>query len=486
MCTTFLLLFIEHSHLPNCIWNRINASRGECKDRFRFRSNLKWCRRDRDCSSDEICASFNFAPDPCISNGIGQCITQPMECPSTTDEEVCGCDGRDYEHACECLKEGRNVKYEGACSSARDREFRRYVRDLDNGEFTEEYFWQYMLGSVTTDGETCLTELECYKQRRVTNDEDDFTFRVISDQSNCGCFEHNGKSYWSDHNRCSDQEKMSDDLNGSRERTHCDLNSIYRNVRNVPVDTCLTVAGCDEQCDNDGRNGVHIKTNPNSNKCGCYTQENQCYWNSCGNNIDKASANLPNDYNRVWCGDRTRDARDLVFDTCLTQQDCEDKAELDGDVRTPAIIKNFNSDNICGCYKKGGNLYWATCGLNGDFYGELNNQKRRVHCHDVQNRSYRVFDRSHSHFVSAASILYSKLSERWHDARLFWVLCPNRSIAPLSSHISTALASSWHWRSLLLLRWPDLSIGTTASGDEYHSQELDSIVTRPCQQRLVL
>jgi hypothetical protein len=105
----------------------------------------------------------------------------------------------------------------------------------------------------------------------------------------------------------------------------------------------------------------------------------------------------------VWCQDRNRgNVRDVVEYTCLNQDDCEEQGDINGDVKTPAIVKDFNSDNICGCYSKGGQLYWAECNVRGNFYGELTNKKTRIHCDDVgtRSRSYRVFDREHSHLVS--------------------------------------------------------------------------------------
>ena len=122
-----------------------------------------------------------------------------------------------------------------------------------------------------------------------------------------------------------------------------------------------------------------------------------------GNNRKKAEEDLPGDNRRVWCDDLDRDVRDIAYDTCLTRDECEFQGNENGDVKVPAILKEFNSESICGCYSKGGDLYWARCGSNGDFYGELENKKRRIRCYDLENRNYRVFNRHsrrHSHSVS--------------------------------------------------------------------------------------
>jgi len=264
-----------------------------------------------------------------------------------------------------------------------------------------------MYSSVSTDGYTCLTEQECKKQ---SLDIDQLKRFIVEEKNpyNCGCYEWEGVAYWSDHDKCSDEKKRAVSLQGTRERIHCDLNRIYRDVRNVPINTCLQASECDHQCYHDNRFKVIIKTDPNSDMCGCYRKGNQCYYNSCGDNIDKASESLPGSYSRVWCEDRDRDVRDLVHHTCLTQDQCEKQGAINGNVKTSAIVKDFGSDHICGCYEKGGALYWATCDIGGDFYGELDNQKTRIHCEDVetQSRSYRVFDQEHSHLVSISLFFF--------------------------------------------------------------------------------
>lgn len=395
-----------------CIWKG-----NKCEDRLGVRVVDRLCHKNQDCDSKEICASLHSSSDPCLDDSLGQCIPKPNDCPST-NEKVCGCDGRTYWNQCECLEAKENVKYSGSCSDSRDRAFRRYVRDIDDGDFTDDLLVQFIFSSVSTDGDTCLTELECKKQIRDINHLNNF--RVVSDPNNCGCYELNGSGYWSDSNQCSAQEKKVD-LDGNRKRIHCDLNRIYRDVRNVPLDTCLTMSGCNDQCEHDYRRGADIETNPYSSKCGCYMnmQKNQCHWNSCGDNIKKASDHLPGDNTRVWCVDRARDVRDIVYDTCLTRDECEEQGEFNGNVKTPANVKDFDSESICGCYSKGGDLYWARCDIHGNFYGELNNQKERIHCQDVGSRSYRIFDEGHTHFVSNLLFFFQCLL-RWHTIARFF------------------------------------------------------------------
>lgn len=393
----FFNLLRHNSHNPNCVW----VDNQKCQDRSSATTSSYLCKNNNHCRDGEICVALRFSADPCLADSLGQCIRQPNVCPSNT-KDVCGCDGTTYKNECECLKSGENIKYEAACSANRDTDFRTYVRNLDDyGDVTDDLLWQYMYSSVSTDGRTCLTEQECKKQSRDIDHRS--SFRVVSDPYNCGCYEWKGSAYWSDHNNCSGQKKRTLSLQGSRERIHCDLNRIYRDVRNVPIDTCLQVSECDDQCYHDNLSEVKIKTDPYSDMCGCYRRGNQCYYNACGDNIDKASDILPGDYQRVWCQDRNRgNVRDVVEYTCLNQDDCEEQGDINGDVKTPAIVKDFNSDNICGCYSKGGQLYWAECNVRGNFYGELTNKKTRIHCDDVgtRSRSYRVFDREHSHLVS--------------------------------------------------------------------------------------
>ena len=137
---------------------------------------------------------FRFASitDPCLdtrNNEQGQCIRKPRQCPTpTNNEEVCGCNNEIYDNACECLKDGKRIKYEGACSTSRDRDLkqaqRNYVRDhdLDNSDYFGEFMWRYMHESVRTGGTTCLDVLECKKQLL---DIDRLNrFRVVSDPYN--------------------------------------------------------------------------------------------------------------------------------------------------------------------------------------------------------------------------------------------------------------------------------------------------------------
>lgn len=226
-------------------------------------------------------------------------------------------------------------------------------------------------------------------------------FVTIEDPDSCGCFELDGYSFWSDHNSCTTEKMRTKNLIGSRTRTYCDLNRIYQRIGNVPYDTCLSEAECDDQCGND----LRIKKN-NSDLCGCYTDGNKCFWNSCGSNMDKATDIAGTGYNRVWCSDRQRDVRDLVYDSCLTYEKCNAQGVLDGDVRTPPIVKEFDSESICGCYAKAGQLYWSQCGVNGDYYSGFDDvgKKRRVTCQNV-GRSTRFFDRSYgqTHNVSLSS-----------------------------------------------------------------------------------
>lgn len=241
-----------------------------------------------------------------------------------------------------------------------------------------------------------------------------FTIALTSSLLLCllcsGCHRlNNNVGIWSDHNKCTLEKMMAEDLQSGKTRIHCDLERLYRDVRNVRSEACLNVQECDEQCFENGDPGVIVRTDPYSNKCGCYKKGHQCFWNSCGNNQAKSTESMPGDNKRVWCDARVRDVRDVVGDTCLSIDECEIQGELNGDVKTPALEKDFDSDNICGCYKKGGQLYWARCGSNGNFYHELGGQKDRVHCYDVATSSYRLFDRNgvHSHAVSVLHVTHS-------------------------------------------------------------------------------
>jgi len=202
-------------------------------------------------------------------------------------------------------------------------------------------------------------------------------------------------------------------LQGDRKRIHCDLSYLYRDIRNVRSDACLNPDQCAEECDEKFGSEVRVRSNNNNGICGCYRKGNKCYWNDCGGVKAKSRASSPGDSEqRVWCNNRDSDVRDIVRDTCLTKEACRIQGEIDGDVNTNIIVKDFgNSDTNCGCYKKGGRIYWAQCGANGDFYGDVgegDNQKERIHCHDVDNRSYRLFG-EHSHPVSISVALLSIL-----------------------------------------------------------------------------
>jgi hypothetical protein len=394
----FFNLLRHNSHNPNCVW----VDNQKCQDRSSATTSSYLCKNNNHCRDGEICVALRFSADPCLADSLGQCIRQPNVCPSNT-KDVCGCDGTTYKNECECLKSGENIKYEGACSADRDRDFRRDVLNLDDyREVTNDLLWQFMYSSVSTDGTTCMTLQECKKHHDINHRNS--RFKEVEDPYNCGCYEWNGYTYWSDHNNCSDKKKKALSLQNSRVRAHCDLNRIYQAVRNVPTKTCLEASECDRQCYHDNLSEVKIKTDPDSGMCGCYSSGNQCYYNANAcNGIYKPYDNLTGGYQRVWCEDRIRSVRDVVDYTCYNRALCEEQGVINGDVKTPALVKDFDSDNICGCYAKGGQLYWAKCDeVTGDFYRELNNQKERIYCEDVQTRSqsYRVFNQQHSHLVS--------------------------------------------------------------------------------------
>ena len=131
---------------------------------------------------------FSSIIDPCLDNfEQGQCILKPDECP-TNNDRVCGCNDEIYDNACECLKDGERIKYEGSCSTSRDRDLKQaqqnYVRDhdLDDSDYFGEFMWRYMHESVRTGGNYCLDVLECKKQLL---DIDRLNrFRVVSDPYN--------------------------------------------------------------------------------------------------------------------------------------------------------------------------------------------------------------------------------------------------------------------------------------------------------------
>ena len=185
-----ILLFMNHRHYPNCEYRK----NGRCQDRSRNRSTRRWCSEDNDCDYDEICAPSRCTAifDPCLdysSNSEGQCMKKPKAgvCPGATDK-VCGCDRKTYDNSCLSLEAGSNVKYEGSCSNFNDKEFKKtqknFMRDydIDDGKCNEDYFWDYMRDSVFTDGDTCLTVLECKKQSLDFNNKR--SFREVSDPYN--------------------------------------------------------------------------------------------------------------------------------------------------------------------------------------------------------------------------------------------------------------------------------------------------------------
>ena len=243
---------------------------------------------------------------------------------------------------------------------------------------------------------------------------------------------------------------MAEDLQGDKTRIHCDLERLYRDIRNVRAEACLNVQECDEQCFEDGYPGViEIRNDPYSNKCGCYMKNDRCYWNSCGNNQAKSTESMPGQNERVWCAARLRTVRDVVSETCLNIDECNIQGAIDDDVKIPAIEKDFyDSDTNCGCYKKGGQLYWALCGNNGNYYGDLGGQKERVHCYDVASSSaYRLFNRNgvHSHAVSVFHYVTLSLAATFDLARCT-LLVLNQSFC---SSFLTALTSSLLRRSRL-------------------------------------
>jgi hypothetical protein len=388
-------------HYKDCFWDGNSCrSNHDIDDR-------DLCRVGRsECNGDEICVALDrivWGVTYCLDDILGQCVREPRSqvCPSTKDE-VCGCDGFTYDNACKCLAAGRNVKYEGPCSSAMDRDFRKNIRDLDKyQDNTNELLRQFVYSSTSTDGDICLTELECDKQSLYDN----APFDTVQDPNNCGCFEWKGRYYFSDHNKCSQKKMKTLSLQNTRVRVHCDLDRLYRNVRNYPYDTCLTADECEDQCELD--NLAPMKIRNSDTEKGCYRRKGnrKCYWSGGGSNVQKSSS-LSGDFKRVECTDTSRDVRNVVSDTCLTRGECEAQGLIDGDVKLPSFAKY---DTHCGCYKKGGSLYWGYCDF-GDFSTPLGGQKQRVNCRDV-NKSYRVFERDgtaagHTHWVSLSSLLY--------------------------------------------------------------------------------
>ena len=85
-------------------------------------------------------------------------------------------------------------------------------------------------------------------------------------------------AYWSNHNNCSVEKMRAESLQGKRERIHCDLKRIYRDMRNIPTDTCLNIEECDEQRDRD--DGYGVKEKFDDDMCGCYRKGNRYFWNS--------------------------------------------------------------------------------------------------------------------------------------------------------------------------------------------------------------
>lgn len=176
---------MHNRHYPNCVYDHDQR----CRDRASIRRNSKWCRRDNQCASDEICAPSRCLAifDPCLNENEGQCIQKPDICPTNTDE-VCGCNGDTYKNACEALKDGERIHYEDFCSNAHEDEFEErkedYARDyyIDDGVCTDDYYWNYVRDSVRTNGRYCLEYTECKTQ---SIDFDGFNnLHVISDPYN--------------------------------------------------------------------------------------------------------------------------------------------------------------------------------------------------------------------------------------------------------------------------------------------------------------
>lgn len=184
----FVPEYIIIRHYPNCVYDHDRR----CVDRASIRRNSKWCTRDSQCAIDEICAPSRCLAifDPCLNENEGQCIPKPDECPSTNNanDEVCGCNGRTYDNACKALEVGVLIHYEDNCSPSHEDEFeerkRDYARDyyIDDGVCTDDYYWNYVIDSVRTNGRYCLQFTECKTQSIDFDGYDDLY--VISDPYN--------------------------------------------------------------------------------------------------------------------------------------------------------------------------------------------------------------------------------------------------------------------------------------------------------------
>ena len=66
------------------------------------------------------CAAAEFCDYPMSSCGqeasSGMCRARPEVCPAVV-MPVCGCDGSDYNNACEANRQGTDVAYDGTCAS---------------------------------------------------------------------------------------------------------------------------------------------------------------------------------------------------------------------------------------------------------------------------------------------------------------------------------------------------------------------------------
>jgi hypothetical protein len=70
------------------------------------------CASNDDCKDGELCLKL---PGGCA--GRGTCLPRPEVCPDHV-EQVCGCDGKTYDNACDALAAGVSVAARGACDPA--------------------------------------------------------------------------------------------------------------------------------------------------------------------------------------------------------------------------------------------------------------------------------------------------------------------------------------------------------------------------------
>src|SRR4051794_39773343 len=74
---------------------------------------LATCTSSSECESDEFCSITDGA---CLTaKSVGFCKARPEAC-SSVSKPVCGCDGKNYENACEATKQGSSVAGDGVCS----------------------------------------------------------------------------------------------------------------------------------------------------------------------------------------------------------------------------------------------------------------------------------------------------------------------------------------------------------------------------------